>query len=87
MSALGLDFPDFSDHPPPPQLSFEQYENWVFQEIVPELARRGEMTAEKLIADFMNNEGRVTSWPDFGSVHDMKPCSLDKAASIVPGGS
>jgi hypothetical protein len=73
MSVLGLKFPDFSDHPPPPQLSFEQYEWWVFEEIVPELARRGEMTEEKLIADFMNNEGRVTSWPDFGAVRDKQP--------------
>ena len=72
MSALGLKFPDFSDHPPPPRLSFEQYERWVFEEIVPELARRGEMTEEKLIADFMNNEGRVTSWPDFGAVRDAQ---------------
>jgi hypothetical protein len=67
MNALDLELPDFSNHPPPPKLTFEQYEKWVCEEIVPELARRGEMTREKLIADFMKNEGRQTEeWPDFG---------------------
>jgi hypothetical protein len=67
MNALDLEFPDFSNHPPSPKLTFEQYEKWVCEEIVPELARRGEMTREKLIADFMKNEGRQTEeWPDFG---------------------
>jgi hypothetical protein len=73
MSVLDLKFPDFSGHPPPPQVTYEQYSDWVLGEIIPELARRGEMTEEKLIADFMNNEGRVTSWPDFGAVNDLKP--------------
>ena len=73
MSVSGLKFPDFSDHPPPPQLTYEEYQRWVCEEIIPELARRGEMTEEKLIADFMNNEGRVTSWPDFGAVTDKYP--------------
>jgi hypothetical protein len=31
------------------------------------------MTPEKLIADFMNNEGRVTEWPDFGAATDKYP--------------
>jgi hypothetical protein len=31
------------------------------------------MTEEKLIADFMNNEGRVTSWPDFGALREKSP--------------
>jgi hypothetical protein len=67
VNALDFDFPDFSNHPPPPKLTFEQYEKWICEEIVPELARRGEMTREKLIADFMKNEGRQTEeWPDFG---------------------
>jgi len=67
MNALDLEFPDFSNHPPPPKLTFEQYEKWICEEIVPELARRGEMTREKIIADFMKNEGRQTEeWPDFG---------------------
>jgi hypothetical protein len=62
MSIDDLKFPDFSGHPPPPQLSYEEYYHWVFEEIVPELARRGEMTEEKLIADFMRNEGRMTEF-------------------------
>lgn len=61
------EFPDFSNHHPPPKLTFEHYEKWICEEIVPELARRGEMTREKLVADFMKNEGRQTGeWPDFG---------------------
>jgi hypothetical protein len=62
-----LDLPDFSNHPPAPRLTFEQYQRWVCEEIVPELARRGEMTPEAVLADFMRNEGRQTEeWPDFG---------------------
>ena len=72
MSLADLKFPDFTGHPPPPQLTYEQYRRWVCEDIIPELTRRGEMTEEKLIADFMNNEGRVTSWPDFGAVRDTK---------------
>jgi CobQ-like glutamine amidotransferase family enzyme len=72
MSILGLKFPDFSDHPPPPQLTFEEYQQWVCGDIIPELTRRGEMTEEKLIADFMNNEGRVTEWPDFGALGETR---------------
>jgi hypothetical protein len=73
MNKTDFQLPVFSGHPPPPQLTYEQYSDWVLGEIIPELARRGEMTEEKLIADFMNNEGRVTSWPDFGAVTDLKP--------------
>jgi len=73
MSVAGLKFPDFSDHPPPPQLTYEEYQRWVCEDILPELARRGEMTEEKLIAHFMSNEGRVTSWPDFGAVREQSP--------------
>ncbi len=65
LDIMGMTLPDLSGHPAPPHLSFEEYQKWIFEEIVPELARRGEMTDEKLIADFMNNEGRVTEWPDF----------------------
>lgn len=46
-------------------MSFEEYERWIFEDIVPMYARRGEMTIEKLREDFMRNEGSVTSWPDF----------------------
>lgn len=68
MNTLDLEFPDFSSHPPAPKLSFEQYQRWVCEEIVPELARRGEMTREKLIEDFKRNEGRQTEeWPNFGA--------------------
>jgi hypothetical protein len=73
MSMLDLKFPDFSGHPPPPQASFEEYERWIFEDIIPMLAERGEMTEEKLLADFMNNEGRVKEWPDFGAAHDGPP--------------
>ena len=61
-------FPDFTNHPPPPKLTFEQYQRWFCEEIVPTLAREGKMTREKIIADFMQNEGRQTEeWPDFGA--------------------
>ena len=60
-----LKFPDLSGHPPPPRLSFEEYQRWIFTEIVPALARQGEMTVEKLRADFQRSEGAVTAWPDF----------------------
>jgi hypothetical protein len=59
LDIMEMKLPDLSGHPPPPHLSFEEYQRWVFEEIVPELARRGEMTKEKLIADFMRNEGRM----------------------------
>lgn len=59
LDIMEMKLPDLSGHPPPPHLSFEEYQRWVFEEIVPELARRGEMTEEKLIADFMQNEGRM----------------------------
>lgn len=73
MTADHLVFPDFSDHPPPPQLTHEQFSHWIFNEWLPMCAARGEMTEEKLLADFMNNEGRVTSWPDFGAGSELKP--------------
>lgn len=68
MNVIDLDLPDFSDHPPPPKLNFEQYQRWICEAIVPMLAREGKMTDEELIADFMRNEGRQTEeWPDFGA--------------------
>lgn len=67
MNVIDLDLPDLSGHPPPPKLTFEQYQRWICEEIVPSLAREGRMTREQLIADFMKNEGRQTEeWPDFG---------------------
>ena len=72
MSVLDIELPDFSGHPPSPNLSFAAYQRWVCEEIVPELARRGEMTREKLVADFMRNEGRQTEpWPDFGAASEI----------------
>jgi polyhydroxyalkanoate synthesis regulator phasin len=72
MSVLDIDLPDFSGHPSAPKMSFEQYQRWVCEEIVPELVRRGEMTREKLIEDFLRNEGRQTEeWPDFGAASEI----------------
>jgi hypothetical protein len=68
-----IQWPDFSNHPPPPLLSNEAYATWIIQEWLPICAERGEMTEEKLLADFMNNEGRVKEWPDFGAAHDDTP--------------
>ncbi len=60
-----LKFPDWSGHPPPPRMTFEQYQHWICHEIIPALAVRGEMDPDKLIEDFRRNEGSVTSWPSF----------------------
>lgn len=69
MSALGLDLPDFSGHPKSPKLTFDQYQKWVCEEIVPELVRQGKMSPEINRADFKRNEGRqIEPWPDFGNV-------------------
>ena len=68
-----IQWPSFADHPPPPWLDNESYALWILNEWLPICAERGEMTEEKLLADFMNNEGRVTSWPDFGMASDLKP--------------
>jgi hypothetical protein len=68
MDAIDLQLPDFSNHPPPPKLTFEQYERWICEEFAPMLAREGKLTREALLADFMKNEGRQTEeWPDFGA--------------------
>lgn len=68
MNVIDLDLPDFSDHPPPPKLSFDEYQRWICEGIAPMLARAGKLTNDELIADFMKNEGRQTEeWPDFGA--------------------
>ena len=68
MDVSDFELPDYSNHPPAPKLTFEQYERWIFGEIAPMLAREGKLTREALLADFMKNEGRQTEeWPDFGS--------------------
>lgn len=58
MNVLELEFPDFSDHPPPPHLTFEQYQHWICEEIWPMLVASGRITEESLMEDFMNSEGR-----------------------------
>lgn len=62
LDILDMTLPDLSGHPPPPRLAFEEYQSWIFGEIIPELARRGEMTEEKLIAHFRQNEGRMAEF-------------------------
>jgi len=66
MNILDLEFPDFSDHPPPPQVNLAVYERWVFELLASGM--RPVMTDEEMVADFMRNEGRQTEeWPDFGA--------------------
>ena len=63
---MPLSFPDFTGHPPPPQVTLDVYEKWVFELLA--CGMRPVMTDEELIADFMRNEGRQTDeWPDFGA--------------------
>lgn len=65
MNILDLEFPDFSDHPPPPQVTLGVYERWVFELLASGM--RPVMTDQEMIADFMRNEGRQTEeWPNFG---------------------
>jgi hypothetical protein len=68
LDILDMKLPDLSGHPPPPHLSFEEYERWIFEDIVPMMAARGEMTEEKLMENFMKSEGSVKEWPDFGNL-------------------
>ncbi|MCW1914217.1 hypothetical protein OJ996_11565 [Luteolibacter sp. GHJ8] len=69
MSELDIQLPAFANHPPSPKMTFEQYQRWICEEIVPDLVRSGEMTRERLIEDFLRNEGRQKEeWPDFGEV-------------------
>jgi len=66
MKELDLVFPDFSNHPPPPQVSLDVYERWVLQTFAK--SRKADMTLDEIRADFMRNEGRQTEeWPDFGA--------------------
>lgn len=66
MNVLDLVLPDLSDHPPPPQVTLDVYEKWVFELLA--CGMRPVMTDEEIIADFMCNEGRQTEeWPDFGN--------------------
>ena len=66
MNILDLEFPDFSDHPPPPQVTLDVYERWVFELLASGM--RPVMTDQEMIADFMRSEGRQKEeWPDFGA--------------------
>lgn len=66
MNVIDLEFGDFSNHPPPPQVGLDVYEKWVFELLA--CGMRPIMSDEELLADFMQNEGRQTEeWPDFGS--------------------
>jgi hypothetical protein len=57
MSKSQLKFPDWTGHPPPPRLSFEEYEAWILGEILPTLRAAGKLTDEELRKDFDRNEG------------------------------
>lgn len=64
MKIIDIEFPELSDHPPAPKLTFEQYQRWVCEEIGPQLAEAGEMTPEKLREDFIKNEGSMQEFHD-----------------------
>lgn len=67
MKIIDLKLPDFSDHPPPPQVDLGTFEAWVRGDAA--TRTRAAMSDEEIIADFMRNEGRQTEpWPDFGAV-------------------
>ncbi len=69
MSILDLELPDWSDHPPPPHVTLDVYEKWVFELL--KCGMRPPMTDAEILADFMRNEGRqVEEWPDFGAACD-----------------
>ena len=74
MNVIDLDLPGLSDlsgHPPPPQVTLDVYENWVFELLA--CGMRPAMTDEEIIADFMKNEGsQKEEWPDFGERQSSK---------------
>ena len=55
-----LKFPDWSGHPAPPRMSFEEYEAWITGEILPALRAAGKLSDEELRRDFERNEGLMT---------------------------
>jgi mannose/cellobiose epimerase-like protein (N-acyl-D-glucosamine 2-epimerase family) len=67
-----IQWPDFSGHPPAPRLENEDFAEWIIKDWIPLCSERGEMTKEKLLADFMKNEGRMTSMPDFSWLQNRK---------------
>lgn len=65
MNVINLNLPDFSDHPPPPQVNLAAYEKWMFELLA--CGMRPVMTDEQMIADFKKNEGsQIEEWPNFG---------------------
>ena len=56
MKIPDFQLPDFSGHPPPPELTFEQFQHWVCV-IIP--ASTGEVSEETLREEFMKNEGSM----------------------------
>jgi hypothetical protein len=57
MKIIELNLPDLSDHPAPPQADLGVFESWVRGDAA--TRTRAAMTDEEIIADFMNNEGRM----------------------------
>jgi hypothetical protein len=57
MKIIELNLPDLSDHPAPPQVDLGVFESWVRGDAA--TRTRAAMTDEEIIADFMNNEGRM----------------------------
>lgn len=63
---IDLDFPDLSNHPPPPTVDSKTFERMVIEVFIPQAIARGELTEETFITNFLNNEGRQKEpWPDF----------------------
>ena len=59
MTDLKLNLPDWSDHPPPPRLSMEEYEKWILEEVLPAAHAAGKLTTEALLEDLARNEGAM----------------------------
>jgi hypothetical protein len=57
MKIIELNLPDLSDHPAPPQVDLGVFESWVRGDAA--TRTRAAMTDEEIVADFMNNEGRM----------------------------
>lgn len=57
MKIIELNLPDLSDHPAPPQVDLGVFESWVRGDAA--TRTRAAMSDEEIIADFMNNEGRM----------------------------
>lgn len=63
---IDFDFPDWSNHPPPPTVDSKTFERMVIEVFIPLAIARGELTEETFLTNFLNNEGRQKEpWPDF----------------------